>query len=205
LHRLSGVIQGLQKGAAVGLNRAEIFRLWLAGHPRQRRLARSMTLADLVELARAQGFELGPDELRAAMDAAEEDFFGPPEKPLFLESLLSWPALLVLALALAAGFLVLDHGRCLRQNQEHINPEAVQAMVLAMEEMRRDPARAALLSRSEQVVALGTCRVFGEEIACVLTQRYALLSAAGVPLPPLYEPGYQVREAYWRQLLGLQD
>lgn len=182
----------------MGLNRAEIFRLWLAGHPRQRRLARSMTLAGLVELARGQGFELGPDELRAAMDAAEEDFFGPPEKPLFLESLLSWHALLVLVL----GFLVLDQGRCLRQNQEHINPEAVQAMVLALEEMRRDPTRAALLSRSEQVAALGTCRAFGEEIACVLIQRYALLSAAGIPLPPLYGPGYQARVPYWRRLLG---
>ena len=202
MHRLSGMIQGPKKGAAVSLNRAEIFRLWLAGHPRQRRLARSLTLPELVELARGQGFELGPDELRAAMDAAEEDFFGPPERPLFLEGLLSWPGLLVLGLALVLGFLVLDHGRCLRQNQEHINPEAVQAMVLALEEMRRDPARAALLSRSEQVVALGTCRVFGEEIACVLTQRYALLRAAGIPLPPLYEPGYQERAPYWRMLLG---
>lgn len=186
-------------------NRTEIFRLWLAGHPRQRRLARSMTLAELLELARSQGFELAPDELRAAMDAGDEDFFGPAEKPLFLESFLSWPALLVLLLALVLGFLVLDHGRCLRQNQEHINPEAVQAMVLAMEELRRDPARAALLSRSELVAPGGVCQTFGDEIACVLAARYTLLTAAGLALPPLYEPGYQLRVPWWQRLLGLQD
>ncbi len=187
----------------MALNRAEIFRLWLAGHPRQRRRARAMTLRELVALARSQGFELRPDELRAAMDAAEEDFFGPAETPLFLERLVSWPALAALVLALGLGFLVLDHGRCLRQNQEHINPEAVQAMLLAQEELRRDPARVELAGRSERVAADGACRVFGEEIACVLTRRYALLAAAGIPLPPLYEPGYQERTPYWRRFIGL--
>ncbi len=180
----------------------EIFRLWLAAHPRARRRARGMTLAQLRELADSQGLKVNEDDLREAMDAPDSDFFGPPEKPLFVERFLTRRGLTVLFLALLAVWLVLDHGDVVRENQERINPAAVEAMSRALEVCRLE-GRDAALRQCRDVQATPICRLFGDEIACVLERRYELLKDLGFVLPPLYEPGYRPRVPRWRGMLDL--
>ncbi len=183
-------------------DRVEIFRLWLTNHPRQRRRARGMTLAQLRDLAKSQGLELGPDDLRAAMDARDSDFFGPPERPLFLERLLTpWGLVLILA-ALLGGFLVRDHGEAVRRNQEQINPAAVEAMARIQDQCRLE-GDVTVLRQCQGVEAGPACRLFGEEIACVLERRYEVLAGLGYALPPLYVPGYEPRLPRWQYILGL--
>lgn len=180
----------------------EIFRLWLADHPRERRRARGMTLAQLREMASAQGLKFSEDDLREAMDAPDAAFFGPPEKPLFVERFLTKRGLTVMALALFAAWLVMDHALAVRANQEHINPAAVEAMSQALEVCRLE-GRNEALRQCRDVQAAPMCRVFGDEIVCVLERRYGLLTDLGFILPPLYEPGYRPRVPRWRGMLDL--
>ncbi|MES9997372.1 hypothetical protein [Desulfovibrio aminophilus] len=180
----------------------EIFRLWLAAHPRERRRARGMTLAQLRELAASQGLDVNEDDLCEAMDAPDAAFFGPPEKPLFVERFLTRRGLTVLFLALLAVWLVLDNAEVVRENQEHINPAAVEAMSRALEACRLE-GRDAVLRQCRDVQATPICRLFGDEIVCVLERRHGLLLDLGFVLPPLYEPGYKPRAPRWRRMLDL--